>query len=79
MVSGMKRLASLAFVAVVIAGASSCAVTQNAAKRDPMQCERDPGCARQRGTYADCTKQCQDSPDCLDRCREAQVDPGLGH
>jgi hypothetical protein len=76
----VTRMNALGFFSVVVlVGASSCAATQNAAKRDPMQCERDPACARQRGTYADCTKQCQDNPDCLDRCREAQMDRGLGH
>jgi hypothetical protein len=49
-----------------------------AAARDPMQCERNPDCAKARGSYIDCTEQCADNPECVDRCHEAQVDR-MGH
>jgi hypothetical protein len=57
---------------------SACGGAQAAAQKDPMRCERDPGCARARGAYADCSQQCNDDPACMDRCREAQADR-LGH
>ncbi len=52
--------------------ASACAASENAAARDPMRCERDPSCARARGGYADCTRQCADNPECVDRCQQVQ-------
>jgi hypothetical protein len=58
---------------------TACASVQSAADRDPMRCERNPACARGRGAYADCSKQCVDNPACMDHCREMQADPGLGH
>ena len=58
---------------------SGCASAEAAAGRDPMRCERNPDCARGRGAYSDCTKQCVDNPSCMDHCREIQADPGLGH
>ncbi|HXX69403.1 MAG TPA: hypothetical protein VEK07_19615 [Polyangiaceae bacterium] len=68
------------FAAWLAAGAlTGCAAAQNAAKRDPMTCERDPSCAKSRGAYSDCSQQCVDDPDCTDRCHEAQMDRGLGH
>ena len=53
---------------------------QNAAARDPMKCERDPSCSRERGRYPDCTRQCADNPECMRRCEEVQqgVD-AMGH
>jgi hypothetical protein len=66
-------------VALSLLAVAGCRATQAAAARDPMTCERDPNCARFRGSYADCTKQCSDNPECIDRCRSAQTDPGLGH
>ncbi len=74
----MRTLASCLLLAAA-AGLSACAATEGAARRDPVRCERDPACARQKGAYSDCTQQCNDNPDCMDRCREAQPDPGLGH
>jgi hypothetical protein len=58
----------------------SCASVQNAAARDPMKCERDPNCSRGRASYADCTQQCADNPECVARCEQVQqqVD-GVGH
>lgn len=66
-------------LAVALAGGTGCASAEAAAGRDPMRCERNPDCARGRGTYIDCTKQCVDNPSCMDHCRELQADPGLGH
>ena len=62
----------VAFAALAACGA------RNAAQRDPMKCERDPACAKARGSYSDCTQQCVDNPECVDRCRGAQVDR-MGH
>jgi hypothetical protein len=69
-------LAALAAVAVPAA----CASAQSAAARDPMKCERDPNCSRGRSSYADCTRQCTDNPECVARCEQIQrqVD-GVGH
>jgi hypothetical protein len=58
--------------AAVAGAVLSCSATQNAAARDPMRCERDPSCARGRSSYADCTKQCVDDPECMDRCQQVQ-------
>jgi hypothetical protein len=60
--------------------ASACGSTQAAAAKDPMRCERDPSCARARGSFPDCTKQCVDDQECERRCEEVQhgVD-GVGH
>jgi hypothetical protein len=68
-----------AWIALALLGASGCASAEAAAGRDPMRCERNPDCARGRGAYIDCTKQCVDDPSCMDHCRELQADPGLGH
>jgi hypothetical protein len=56
---------------VLLAG---CGATERAASKDPMRCERDPSCAKARGSYADCNKQCSDDPECVDRCRQMQTD-----
>jgi hypothetical protein len=59
---------------------SACKATENAAARDPMRCERDPACARERSRYADCTRQCADNPECIDRCEQVQQQmDSLGH
>jgi hypothetical protein len=66
---------------VLLAGlASACGGAQAAAAKDPMRCERDPSCARARGSFPDCTKQCVDDQECERRCEEVQhgVD-GVGH
>ena len=67
---------AVAFAALMGLG---CGSLQSAAERDPMKCERNPECARHRGAYPDCSKQCVDNPACMDHCREIQTDPGLGH
>ena len=64
--------------ALLLLSLSACGSARSAAQKDPMQCERDPGCAKGRGSYADCSKQCADNPECMDRCRAAQTDR-VGH
>jgi hypothetical protein len=56
---------------LVVVGAA-CSSPQSAAARDPLKCERDPNCARARGSYADCTRQCADAPECMQRCEQVQ-------
>jgi hypothetical protein len=59
---------------------AACASAERAAAKDPMKCERDPSCAKQRGGYADCTRQCADNPECVDRCQQVQKQmDSLGH
>jgi hypothetical protein len=68
---------ALLLLALLLVTGAACGA-QNAAQRDPMKCERDPACAKARGSYSDCTQQCVDNPECVDRCRGAQVDR-MGH
>jgi hypothetical protein len=57
-----------------------CGSGQAAAARDPMRCERDPACAKARGSYPDCTRQCNDDPECMSRCEQVQQGTdALGH
>jgi len=73
-------MVAIARIAVTLAFLTcGCASAQRAAARDPMRCERDPDCAKARGTYADCAKQCGGSPDCEDRCEQVQAGSSLGH
>ncbi len=73
----MKALVRLA-VCLALAGVGlSCGATvkdtvENAAAKDPMKCERNPACARGRGSYPDCTRQCVDDPQCVSLCKEIQ-------
>ena len=61
-------------------GASACKSMQKAAQEDPMKCERDPKCEKKRGRTADCSRQCNDDPACMDRCEQVQrSNGGLGH
>ena len=53
---------------------TGCGSVEKAAAKDPMKCERDPSCGKGRDVYADCTQQCVDDPQCMDRCREMQSD-----
>ena len=47
---------------------------------DPMKCERDPKCDKKRGRTADCSRQCNDDPACVERCEQVQYsNGGLGH
>jgi hypothetical protein len=68
----------VALLALFVALLAGCGSAQRAASKDPMRCERDPACAKARGSYADCSKQCSDNPECVDRCRQMQSDR-LGH
>jgi hypothetical protein len=71
----MTRLSAAALTLLalcLVSGVAACASAERAAARDPMKCERDPNCARGRSSYADCTRQCADGPDCLQRCEEMQ-------
>ncbi|HEX8790125.1 MAG TPA: hypothetical protein VF765_04180 [Polyangiaceae bacterium] len=69
----MRRAGALVAVAIAaIAGGVACGSAEKAAAKDPMKCERDPSCAKERGRYPDCTRQCVDDPDCMDRCRQVQ-------
>ena len=72
----MKKLALL--VVVLVAG---CHMSEVAASRDPMKCERDPKCNAKRGRTADCSMQCSDDPACVERCENIQqsTNTRLGH
>jgi hypothetical protein len=67
-----RALTVAVWVAAVASGSAGCAAAEKAAAKDPVQCERDPSCARYRGRYPDCTKQCSDDPECVARCEEVQ-------
>jgi hypothetical protein len=65
---------------VVACAASACGSMQSAAQQDPMKCERDPKCEKKRGRTADCSRQCNDDPKCVERCEQVQApNGGLGH
>lgn len=67
-------------VAVLGTSAAGCKSMQKAAQEDPMKCERDPKCDKKRGRTADCSRQCNDDPACVDRCEQVQYsNGGLGH
>jgi hypothetical protein len=51
-----------------------CAASEAAAKRDPLTCERNPDCAKERDKYIDCDRQCSYDPNCSRLCREMQPD-----
>ncbi len=75
----MSAPASVVF-ALAMLGLAACGAAQAAAARDPMHCERDPACSKARGAYPDCTRQCVDDPECMDRCRQVQEETdSLGH
>ncbi len=58
----------------------ACNKLQAAAAQDPMRCERDSKCDKKRGRTADCSRQCNDDPACVDRCEQVQAPNGnLGH
>jgi len=63
--------AMLGLMALLLA-LSACGVAESAAARDPMMCERNPSCSKGRSSYADCTRQCVDDPDCIKRCEQVQ-------
>ncbi len=65
-------------LSIALAGAlSACAASQRAAARDPQRCERDPACAAKQGKHRDCTSQCVDNIECMERCEQIrrQVNP----
>jgi hypothetical protein len=64
---------------VMVFWLAACASARSAAQRDPMLCERDPSCAKTRGSYPDCDRQCNDDPECVGRCKQMQPDPGLSN
>jgi hypothetical protein len=69
----VRRIGAVVAIALAaIAGAAACGAAEKAAAKDPMKCERDPSCAKERGRYPDCTRQCTDDPECMDRCRQVQ-------
>jgi len=70
----LVRIAAKIALGATLAGMWGCAATEKAAAQDPMRCERDPACSKGRGTYIDCSRQCNDDPECTDRCREMQID-----
>ena len=61
-------------------GLGACSAVNRAAQEAPMKCERDPKCDKKRGRTADCSRQCNDDPACMDRCEQVQAPNGrLGH
>jgi hypothetical protein len=62
--------------AVLVSSLAAChsavGTMEKAAAKDPMQCERDPSCARGRSSYQDCYRQCVDDPQCVERCQSVQ-------
>ncbi len=76
-----------ALFALAIAGACAfssalpaCKSLEKSASEDPMKCERDPKCNKKRDKSADCSRQCNDDPACMDRCEQVQQPNGpLGH
>jgi len=66
----------VAIVFAIISGLTACTTLQTAAREDPMKCERDPKCDKKRGRTADCSRQCNDDPACMDRCEQVQAPNG---
>jgi hypothetical protein len=75
--NGPPSLVARLGIAACVATLSACSLFTKAAAKDPMQCERDPACAKYR-SYIDCSKQCVDDPECTDRCKSVQ-NPAVGH
>jgi hypothetical protein len=75
--AGAAALFALLPLAALAAGAG-CGAAEKAAAKDPVRCERDPSCAKGKEVYTDCSKQCVDDPECIDRCRSVQTDR-VGH
>lgn len=77
-------VARVAAVAALLIGAAvsvaACSTMEKAAREDPLRCERDPKCDKKRGRTADCSRQCNDDPACMERCEQVQAPNGrLGH
>jgi hypothetical protein len=76
----MKGVALLVAALPLMLLAGACATMENAAAKDPMRCERDPSCQKAKSAYPDCSRQCADDPECVDRCRQVQQGTdSLGH
>lgn len=76
----MTRAAFAVVCSVLFVGVGACSAVNRAAQEDPMKCERDPKCDKKRGRTADCSRQCNDDPACMDRCEQVQAPNGrLGH
>jgi hypothetical protein len=76
-VSGARGLLALAVAAAVCGvGLGACKTLEKAAQEDPLKCERDPKCDKKRGRTADCSRQCNDDPACMDRCEQVQAPNG---
>lgn len=80
----MRAIGQVVVVGLAAVVLSACAsagnAAANAAAKDPMKCERDPSCSRARSSYADCTRQCVDDPECMKLCEDVQRQTdSLGH
>ena len=73
-----RHLSTMLLLSGMLAAISGCSAVQNAAKEDPMKCERDPKCEKKRGRTADCSRQCSDDPACVERCEQVQQSQKLG-
>ncbi len=73
----MRSLVLLA-LALAFTSLGACKAMEKAAREDPMRCERDPKCEKKRGGTADCSRQCNDDPACMDRCEQVQQSQKLG-
>ena len=62
----------------LVLGLVACKSMEKAAREDPMKCERDPKCDKKRGRTADCSRQCNDDPACVERCEQVQAPGRLG-
>jgi hypothetical protein len=65
-----SMLLSTVTLCALASALGGCAAAEKAAAKDPMKCERDPDCAKKRGKNTDCTTQCVDNPECMDRCAQ---------
>jgi hypothetical protein len=63
---------------VLALGGGGCKSMVSAAQTDPMRCERDPKCEKRRGRTMDCSMQCSDNPDCVERCEQMNAPNKLG-
>jgi hypothetical protein len=69
------RRSVVSVVLALLGVLAACTPLENAAKKDPMKCERDPKC-QQKDRANDCSTQCADDPACVDRC--AQINQQTG-
>jgi hypothetical protein len=65
------QAAAILFVLLAAATSSlACSTMQKGAAKDPMKCERDPGCSGKQDKSKDCYTSCADDIACVDRCRQ---------